>query len=369
MEQNNLNKHFYAVIMAGGGGTRLWPLSRKKNPKQMLRIGSDDSLFQLAIKRLDGVFPNDRIFVVTTRDQYQALNEQYSGIPEENYILEPLPRGTASVVGLAAIALKKKDPDAIMAVLTADHVIANVRTFQKILLKANEVAKDGHLVTLGIDPTYPSTGYGYIKCGKANNTYKDFEIYNVEQFIEKPDLENAKKMLLTGRYNWNSGMFIWQVEQILNEFHKQMPDLAKKLDAIYSSWTKDEGQSVLESVWPTIEPETIDYGIMENAADVAVIEARDLGWNDVGSWDSVFDVIKPDENGNVNMGATHISVDSSSTLVHSHSKEKLVATIGVENIIVIDTEDALLISSREGAQKVKKIVELLKMDKQKNNYL
>ena len=202
-----MKEHYYAIIMAGGGGTRLWPLSRKKMPKQMLRLGNDDTLFQMAVKRLIGVFPSDRIIIVTAKDQYAALNAQYPDIPESNYILEPLPRGTASVVGLAAVALKKRDPEAVMAVLTADHIIKDVPLFQKVLSDAYNIANDGYLVTLGIDPTYPSTGYGYIKCGKTLDQYGGVDVFEVDQFVEKPDFDNARRMLSSGNYDWNSGMF------------------------------------------------------------------------------------------------------------------------------------------------------------------
>ena len=363
-----MKEHYYAIIMAGGGGTRLWPLSRKKMPKQMLRLGNDDTLFQMAVKRLIGVFPSDRIIIVTARDQFVALNAQYPDIPESNYILEPLPRGTASVVGLAAVALKKRDPQAVMAVLTADHIIKDVPLFQKILSDAYSIANDGYLVTLGIDPTYPSTGYGYIKCGKSLEQYTGVDVFEVDQFVEKPNFDNAKRMLSSGNYDWNSGMFIWRVDRILSEFERQMPTLSEKLVNVYNAWSETDQEDVLNNIWPTIQPETIDYGIMENATDVAVIEAKNLGWNDVGSWDSIFDVLEADENDNVVMGANHIHIDTSASLIHSENLHKLIATIDVKNLIVIDTDNALLISSREGAQKVRQLVEMLKK-KQENDYL
>ena len=363
-----MNEHYYAVIMAGGGGTRLWPLSRRKTPKQMLRIVSEDSFFQMAIKRLDGVFSNDKIIIVTSQEQFSSLHEQYPDIPIENYILEPLPRGTASVVGLAAVVLKKKDPDAVMAVLTADHIIPNVNLFQNILRQAYNIANDRYLVTLGIDPTYPSTGYGYIKCGSAIDSYPEFDVFRVDQFVEKPDLESAKNMLSNGRYDWNSGMFIWRIDQILSEFERQMPIMAEKLDKIYLSMDTSAQQSVMEDVWPTIVPETIDYGIMENAENVAVIEAKNLGWNDVGSWDSLFDVLESDNDENVIMQSNHIQINTRSSLIHSSNKNKIIATIDIDNTIIIDTDDALLISSRNGAQKVKQVVEILKKNK-KDDYL
>jgi mannose-1-phosphate guanylyltransferase len=213
-----MDNHFYAVIMAGGGGTRLWPVSRKQSPKQMLRIIGNQSLFQLAVARLKGLFPPERIYVVTLSEQAESLQAACPELPLDNFLIEPTPRGTASVVGLAASFIKHIDRDAIMVVLTSDHIIENTKLFQQLLTSAYEIAEEDYLVTLGIEPTYPSTGYGYIESGKLLKGKCELPVYEVIRFIEKPDEQKARQFLTKGGYFWNSGMFIWKVDRILEEF-------------------------------------------------------------------------------------------------------------------------------------------------------
>jgi len=354
-----MTEHYYAVIMAGGGGTRLWPLSRKAKPKQMLPLVGDRSLFQIAVARLDGVFPPERIFVVTVADQADKLGAQCPEIPIENFLIEPMPRGTASVVGLAAIALQARDPQAVMAVLTADHIFKNEDVFRELLLAAYDSAQQDHLVTLGIAPTHASTGYGYIQRGVPVNRHRDLDVYRVLHFIEKPDPPKAQEMLSSGGFDWNSGMFVWQVSRILNEFARQMPDLAAKLNQISESWDQPEIQTIIEQVWPTIEPQTIDYGIMENAQDVVIIPAKGLGWHDVGSWDALFEVIPSDENGNIFEGEDCITLDTTNTLIYKKTSQRLVVTLGVDDLIIVDTGDVLLVCKGDQAQHVRKIVKEL----------
>ncbi|NPV77028.1 MAG: mannose-1-phosphate guanylyltransferase [Anaerolineae bacterium] len=355
-----MNEDYFAVIMAGGGGTRLWPLSRQSRPKQMLRLGSARTMFQLAIDRLEGLFPAGRILVVTVREQVEELQRQCPSIPAQNYLIEPLPRGTASVVGYAALALQRRNPDAIMAILTADHFIQDVQGFQQLLLGAYELAMAGKLVTLGIPPEYPATGYGYIERGNALGNYRDKPAFEVVKFKEKPSEDLATEFVRRGDHYWNSGMFIWQVGKIMMEFSRQMPDLFAQLDEIGRFWNSDARGEVIQRIWPTIKPQTIDYGIMENAEDVCVLQAEDLGWNDVGSWESLFDVIPPDEQGNIILGARHIGLGSTSTLVCSESGERLIATIGLRDLIIVDTGDVVLVCPRQDAQRVREMVNLLK---------
>jgi mannose-1-phosphate guanylyltransferase len=355
-----MNENFYAVIMAGGGGTRLWPLSRKATPKQMLKLFGDRTLFQVAIHRLEGVFDPDHILVVTVADQADQLKQQWPEIPDENYLIEPMPRGTASVVGMAAVALAQRDPRASMAILTADHFIQDEAKFRDLLLAGYDLAQEGYLVTLGITPTYPATGYGYIQHGEELGEYRGSRAYRVVTFKEKPDEAHAKLMLQSGDHDWNSGMFIWRVDRILDEFRWHMPDLAKKLDEIAQTWGSDSRSETVERVWPGIKSETIDYGIMEKAGQVAVLPAKGLGWNDVGSWDSLFDVLPGDENGNIVLGADHIMIDTSRSLVCDSGSGRLIVTIGVEDLVVIDTGDALLVCRKDAAQQVKTVVNQLK---------
>ncbi len=351
---------YYAVIMAGGGGTRLWPLSRKTRPKQMLRIIEQRSLFQMAVDRLDGLFDSQHILVVTVPEQFRELRKQCPQIPEENYLLEPMPRGTAAVVGLAAVHLARLDKNAVMAVLTADHYIGNQEWFRRLLQVAEIVARQDYLVTIGINPTFAATGYGYIQQGKIQGTYQGVAVYHVVRFKEKPDEFQAQVMLARGDHTWNSGMFIWKVERIRQEIARQMPQLEAALQEVESHWGKPSYSEVLQNAWQALIPETIDYGIMEGAKDVVVIPAGALKWSDVGSWDSLFDVLPADSHGNIVMGGRHFGLDTRQSLVYVSEEHRLIVTIGVRDLVVVDTGDVLLIVRKDEAQKVRQVVEILK---------
>lgn len=359
-------EHYYAVVMAGGGGTRLWPLSRKATPKQLLSFDGKRSLFQVAIDRLAGLFAPENILVVTIADQAAALQAECPQIPVQNYLIEPMPRGTASVVGLAAVALTHRDPQSTMAIVTADHIIQNVPGFLGALQAGYETAQTGCLVTLGIQPAAPSTGYGYIETGDVFGTFAGQEVHRAVRFTEKPDEATALKFLAQGNYYWNSGMFIWQTGVILAEFKKNMPELAARLDRISQGWDSPQRENVLVVEWPQIQPETIDFGIMEKAQQVAVIPASQLGWSDVGSWDSLFEVSPLDAQGNIVLGANFLGIDTSSTLVVGKTQDRLIVTIGMQDLIVIDSGDALLICPKDAAQKVKEVVNRLKQAKMEN---
>ncbi len=352
-------ENYYAVIMAGGGGTRLWPLSRKKRPKQMLSLVEEQSLFQMAVGRLERVFSPDRVYIVTVQDQAAALQEQCPEIPPENYLLETMPRGTASVVGLAATALRERDPEAVMAVLTADHIIKNQALFNQILKSAYEVSQEDYLVTLGIHPSYPATGYGYIHRGSSIGSFQDLQAFQVLNFTEKPAAAEAETMLNSGEYSWNSGMFFWRVEVIMDEIYRQMPSLASHLEVIANAWGTDDQMAVIQDVWPKIVPETIDYGIMENAERVAVIPAEGLEWSDVGSWDALYEILQGDSSGNILYGGELIALDSQGTLIYTAENPRTVVTIGTEDLIVVDTGDVLLVCPREYSQKVRDLVRRL----------
>lgn len=361
-----MNDHFYAVIMAGGGGTRLWPVSRQNMPKQMLNLWGERTLFQMAVDRLGGVFPPERIFVVTVAEQAVQLQKQYPDVPQENYLIEPMGRGTAPVVGLAAQVLEKIDPQAVMAVLTADHFIENVEEFQKLIAAAREVADAGYLVTIGIEPIYPATGYGYIQRGEPIGEFGGKTAYHVMRFKEKPDESLARQMLTSGDHDWNSGMFCWRVDRILGEIQQQMPDLAGVLARLKKAWGTTEWKHLLVELWPTLKTQMVDYGIMERAQRVAVLSGFSLGWNDVGSWDALFEVLKSDENGNIILGADHIGLGTEKSLVVSNNSTRLVATIGLKDMIVIDTGDAVLVCPRKDSQKIKQLVDQLKQLDRKN---
>ena len=358
--------HTYAVIMAGGGGTRLWPISRKETPKQLLPLLGKETLFQSTVSRLEQIFPPERILVVTVAEQAREMQKQVPAIPIENYLIEPAPRGTASVVALAAAVLQKRDPQAIMAIQTSDHYIRNRDLFNYLIRAAFDVAQQNYLVTLGITPTYPSTGYGYIQQGTHLDGEYKYPVYTVKRFKEKPDEETAQQLLRSGDHSWNSGMFVWRVDTILSEIQRQMRPLFEVVTKIASAWDTPEQNEVVQEHWFALKSQTIDYGVMEKAEKVAVLPAGGLGWSDVGSWDSLFEVLLPDMNGNVATNAQHLALDTHSTLVYSNSDERLVVTIGLDDIVIVDAGDVLMVCKVDQSQKVKDVVEHLKKHHQEN---
>jgi len=357
-------EHTYAVIMAGGGGTRLWPVSRKERPKQLLPLLAEETLFQSTVTRLEKMFPPERILVVTVAEQARIMQEQAPSIPLENYLIEPAPRGTASVVGLSAAVLLQRDPKALMAVLPSDHFIRNRDLFHYLLRTAFDVAGKGYLVTLGITPTYPSTAYGYIQQGEPLDGEYKYPVYSVKRFTEKPNEKTAQELLRKGDHSWNSGMFIWRVKDILDEIKKQMPELDNAIAKISTSWHTSKRNKVLNALWHDLKTETVDYGIMENAELVAVLPAGGLGWNDVGSWNSLLDVLLPDMNGNITQNAHHLAIDTHNSLVYSNDDQRLVVTIGVDDMVLVDTGDVLLVCKSDQAEKVRDVVEHLKKHRQ-----
>jgi mannose-1-phosphate guanylyltransferase len=359
-----MSEHTYAVIMAGGGGTRLWPVSRKESPKQLLPLLGKETLFQSTVTRLENLFPPERILVVTVDEQARVMREQVPSIPNENYLIEPAPRGTASVVALAAAVLHKRDPQAVMAIQTADHHIRNQDLFQYLLRAAFEVAEKKYLVTLGITPTFPSTGYGYIQQGEVLNGDYKYPVYEVKRFREKPDQATAQELLRSGDHSWNSGMFVWRADVILAEVERQMPELYAAVTEIASVWDSPQKEDVIWKLWYDLRSQTIDYGVMEKAERVAVLPAGGLGWSDVGSWDSLFEVLLPDMNGNVSVNSQHLPLDTHNALVYSVDDQRLIVTIGMDDVVVVDAGDVLLVCKMDQSQKVKNIVEHLKKHNQ-----
>jgi mannose-1-phosphate guanylyltransferase len=338
----------------------LWPISRKETPKQLLPLLGKETLFQSTVARLETLFSPDRILVVTVAEQAREMQSQVPAIPVENYLIEPAPRGTASVVALAAAVLQKRDPRAIMAIQTADHYIRNRDLFNYLIRAAFEVAQKNYLVTLGITPTYPSTGYGYIQQGEPLNGDYKYPVYTVKRFKEKPDEETAQQLLRSGDHSWNSGMFVWRADTIMTEIGRQMPGLFEAVSKIAAAWGTLQQDSVLQANWLDLKSQTVDYGVMERAQKVAVLPAGGLGWSDVGSWDSLFEVLLPDMNGNVATNAQHLALDTNNTLVYSITDERLVVTIGLDNIVVVDAGDVLMVCRVDQSQKVKDVVEHLK---------
>ncbi len=346
---------FYALIMAGGIGTRLWPLSRHDRPKQALRLVGERTMFEHAVDRIAPLFQPEQIFVVTGVEHVALLQAQAPELPPENFIVEPEGRGTAPCIGLGAIHLRRQDPEAIMAVLTADHYIADVARFRQVLVAAEHVAQDGHLVTLGITPASPSTGYGYIQQGESLGTVEGFPVFRAKRFTEKPSPETALRMVESGEYSWNSGMFIWRLDRIMEEFERQMPELYVQLAEIEATLGTPGYQATLSRIWPQVARQTIDYGVMEGATDVAVIPA-DIGWSDVGSWTSLAELLPADDEGNVVVGP-HMGIDTRNTLVFGN--RRIITTIGLDGLVIVDTDDALLVCTKEQEQEVREIVRRL----------
>jgi mannose-1-phosphate guanylyltransferase len=359
-----MSEHDYAIIMAGGGGTRLWPLSRKDRPKQLLPLLGEDTLFQATVSRLVDLFAPEHILVVTVENQAGEMRRQVPAIPVENYLIEPAPRGTASVVGLAAAVLQKRDPQAVMAVLPSDHFIRNRDLFHYLVTEALEVARKSYLVTLGITPAFPSPAYGYIQQGEPLEGNLKYPVYRVRRFTEKPDEKTAQEFLRSRDQSWNSGMFVWRADVILKEIQRQMPGLHAVLQQIIGAWGTASQDVVMKSVWPTLKAETIDYAVMEGAAQVVVLPAGGLGWNDVGSWDTLFDVLFPDMDGNVSVMAQHLAVETHNTLVYGHDANRLIVTIGMDDTVIVDAGDVLLVCKSDQAQKVREVVEHLSKHRQ-----
>lgn len=357
-----------AVIMAGGRGERFWPRSRARHPKQLLPIVSTRTMLQETVDRIRPLVTEKNIYIATGEILSKKVKSQLPFLPEKNIILEPVGRNTAACIGLAAIKIEREHPRSTMVVLAADHLIGEREEFLEIIRAGAETAEEtGNLVTLGIKPTRPETGYGYIEVesGKFKvESKKKIEVYKVERFVEKPDGERAKKFLSSGNYYWNSGMFIWTVESILKAIEEHMPKLFKGLETIKDSLDTPREAKVLRQVFQGLESISIDYGVMEKAKNVVLIKA-DIPWDDVGSWLAIERIHPKDDKGNVVLGKFE-GIDSRNCIIISD--EHLVATLGVSDLIVVTTPQATLICSKEKAQDMKKIVKKL-ADKKLEEYL
>ncbi len=345
----------YAVIMAGGVGARFWPRSREKKPKQLIRIFGENTMIQDTVSRLEGLVPPDRILIITNKVQKIRIMDQLPQVPAENIIDEPFGKNTAACIGLASTIISKKCKDAITFVLPSDHLIKDVEEFKSNLKTAAEFAyKSNGLVTIGIKPNRPETGYGYIQ---FNDEQVSNQIHKVLTFAEKPNLETAKRFLEAGDFLWNSGMFIWRVDAILNEIKKYLPDLYYGLEEIRNSLDTPEFERTLTTVYGQLKSISIDYGIMENSPNVFITKST-FDWNDVGSWEAVYELTEKDNDGNAIVGDIY-TVQSKGSYIYS--PRKFAAVIGIENSVVINTNDALLICSRDKVQDVKLVVDYLKM--------
>jgi mannose-1-phosphate guanylyltransferase len=358
----------FAVIMAGGVGTRFWPRSRERTPKQFLEILGGGTMIENTLARLKPLVDERNAFVVTNRVQAEMVQRLVPWLNAENVLAEPLGRNTAACVGLAAHWINRIDPNGLMVVSPADHIVENNEEFLRILRLALKVAEEKDaLVTIGIKPTHPETGYGYIQTDEEEidrNDYRAQGVYRVKTFAEKPNLETAERFLQSGDFLWNSGIFVWKASVILREIELHLPDLHEQLQNIRESIGKPVYERTLEHAYRIIRSISIDYGIMEKAGNVYVVKG-DFGWSDVGSWDEVVRLTPKDDSGNAVRGRA-IVFDSKNNFVDAG--RQIVATIGVEDLIVIASDDAILVCKKGRSQDVKEVVDFIRR-KQMNDYL
>jgi mannose-1-phosphate guanylyltransferase/mannose-6-phosphate isomerase len=348
----------YAVILAGGVGSRFWPFSRELEPKQFMKIVGEDSLLQSTVKRLNGLVYPKNTYIVTNNIYYYKVKSQISRfrIPDKNIILEPSGKNTAPAIALCAKLINSIDKEAVLLILPSDHYIKNVEKFKKTIKEAILCAKEDFLVTIGIKPGDPSTGYGYVKVGdigKGIGRGKGY--FKVDKFLEKPNLKEAERYVKNRNFFWNSGMFVWKVGVLLEEVKKYLPKLYAKIMQI--NRVED-----IPGVWPDIDPISIDYGIMERSRRIALIPAS-FYWTDLGSWDALGEIFYKDAKGNILNGDT-LDLKSQGTCVFNRGN-RLICTVGAKDLIIADTPDALLVCNKDNTQDIKKVVEVLKLSKRK----
>ena len=369
-ETQNSGTDVFAVILAGGSGTRFWPLSRETHPKQMLQIVGEDSLLRETIKRIHGFVPGKNIWIVTTEDKAQDIRFHIDSLgpvaKEIRFINEPLGRNTAPAVGLAALYLDHLSPESIMVVLPSDHAIPDTEKFLRDLKLAVQGARGDSLVTFGIKPIRPETGYGYIK---VRSKTKSKGLLKVDRFFEKPDLKTAKRYLSHGGYFWNSGIFVFKTSQILAEIRTHLPGLyntLKKIQVIlFEPERPDRPDKQLTTLYSRLKPVSIDYGVMERSSHILMVPAK-FRWSDLGSWAALDEVIEKDKTGNILKGNT-IDIESENSTVFAG--DRLVATIGLKDMVVVDTPDATLVTPKDRVQEVRKIVETLKQGEREEHLI
>jgi mannose-1-phosphate guanylyltransferase len=343
--------------MAGGQGTRLWPMSRQQRPKQLFDLVTHQSLLKDTIDRLTPEFPINNIFIATNQNYIDLIKKQIPNFPAANILSEPSLRDTSACIGLATLRIMKIDPKANIAILPSDHYIQNEKKFREVLKKADKLAtRENKIVILGIKPTRPATEFGYINISKSAKSIEKYKVFHVKKFVEKPDQATAKKYVKSWKYFWNAGMFIYPAEVMMEKIAHNMPqnfDILMQINKFIN--TKKETQSITEP-YNQLEKISIDYGVMEKSNDLLVIPA-DIGWNDIGNWGALKDVLSDDNDTNVTKGNL-ITIDTKGSLIYGSKKP--IATIGVKNMIIVDTEDILFICPKNKSADIKKIINHLK---------
>lgn len=356
----------HAVILAGGSGTRLWPLSRLHQPKFLHTLsGGQLSLLQATVERIAPLAAPDHTMVVTGAAHAAAVGRQLTALPEENILVEPSARDSCAAIGLAAALIARDEPQAIMGAFPADHLITDPASFVSVVRSAVAGAEEGLLMTVGISPTRPETGYGYLRCGALS---RSGPVRPVVEFTEKPAYDVAKRYVESGDYVWNAGMFVWRVDAFLGELARQQPSLHAGLTRVADAWDAPGGDEVLASIWPTLTKISVDYAVMEGAAAAGLVATvpGDFGWTDVGDFATLGDVLPADARGNVVIGSggsgdkPAVLLDDASRLVVVPQSGRLVAALGVDDLVIVDTPDVVLVCARDRSQEVKKLVDKLK---------
>ncbi|CAI6083559.1 mannose-1-phosphate guanylyltransferase [Cohnella sp. JJ-181] len=350
--------HRFATILAGGGGTRFWPLSRQEMPKQLINLSGNDIMLNDTIDRFKHVMPLENTIIVTNSSQAVQLESiMHLSVPAANVLVEPVARNTAASILFAAMHIDRQFGDSLMVVSPSDHHITDVDEFKKTLTEACTVAEEtDKMITIGIKPTFPSTGYGYISHASSPMRTEPCQVYEVSEFVEKPSFAIAQSYLSSGNYLWNSGIFVWKTSVIIDNFKRYLPRLYHAMLPFATCEDEERRMDIIQAIYPALHSTSIDYGILERSVDVAVIPGN-FGWNDIGSWDALGAIIPPDEYGNI-VKAEHLGIQTRDSIVYGD--ERLIATIGIEGLIIADTKDALLICAKDRAQDVKDIVVLLK---------
>jgi mannose-1-phosphate guanylyltransferase len=351
----------HAVIMAGGSGTRFWPKSRRNRPKQLLRLFGDATMLQQTVQRIGPLVPPERLLVITGADQADAVRAQLPRVPAANVIAEPCPRDTAPCVGLAAAIVARTDPEGTMIVLPADHVIQPTETFLKTVRAAVSVidADPTAFVTFGIEPTRPETGYGYIERGESLGNPEGIRLHRVARFREKPDRSTAEEFLATGRFAWNSGIFLWKARTVLDALRSHRPALGEAIDRIGQALSTPREREVLSREFPALEKVPIDKAVMEHYPNVRVLDVA-YEWSDVGDWRSLAELIPVDPAGNATQGPTRLSDTKNSIVINDDGR--LIATLGVEDLLIVHSGGATLVAHRDQLDKLKSLVEGLEAD-------